>query len=105
MEDMVNAFLQLGNFIFNAFEESLGDFAKEDSGFAGGVQELCMCTAEQLLREQVKHLVDNIWRCENLFVGEVGEAGEYIGVIYVFLEVTHVAEPFYSGRVGILGPV
>ena len=103
MEDMINALLEVGNLIFNAFEEAFGDFSKENAGFAGWVEKCRGRIREKLLWKLVEQFFCDIGRSADLVIGEIGKAGEHIGIVIVGTGVTHIAELFCSEREEIRG--
>lgn len=82
-EDVVGALAYVRHLVFEPQHQSLGYLAQEDARLGDGIEECGSGRAEQLLGQHVQHLVDDLWRGEHLIVGEVGQAGQYIGVIVV----------------------
>lgn len=102
-EDMIHPLLQIGNFIFQPHQQPLSNFPQKYAGFAGRVKECGVRTAEQLLRQQVQHPICHLRRSEYLVVGQVGKAGQHIGVIKILINVSHFPAPSCNPPVGIHG--
>ena len=76
--NVVDALLQVGDFVLKASQQSLGYLPQEDSTLAARVKETRLWTAEQLLRQQVEHLVGQLRRREDLVAREVSQAVQYV---------------------------
>ena len=73
---MVNAFLEVRDLGFETFEEPFGDLAEKDSGLGGGIEKGGIGIAPKLLREKVKHLVNEPGGCEDFIVTKVSKTVE-----------------------------
>jgi hypothetical protein len=73
-EDMLYAFLQVGNLLFKSFDKSLCNLAQEHTALATGIEELGVGILKQLLWEHVNNLVCQFGRSEHLIVAQVGNA-------------------------------
>ena len=76
--NVVDALLQVGDFRFQPSQQPLGYLAQEDAALRTGVEEPCLRTAEQLLRQQVQHPISQFRRSENLVAAQVGQAVQYV---------------------------
>ena len=90
VHDMVDTLLAVGYRLHQTTIEPLDYLTQEDSRLAEGVEERCRGTAEQLLRQHVKHLIGECRRSEHLVVREVGDAVEHIGIVFFILHKTEV---------------
>lgn len=78
MKNMVDAPLQIGNFIRQSDQQPLGDFAQEHAAFATRVKKRRFRIREQFLLQQIQHGVRDFRRRENLVTGQVGDAGQNV---------------------------
>ena len=81
VEDVVNARLPVGDFLFQTFVEPFGDFAQEDAAFADRVEKARVFVAPQLAWQQIEHPVHHLRRRENFIVAEVGQTRQHIRVV------------------------
>jgi hypothetical protein len=85
-ENVVEAFLLVGDGFFKAFVEAFGDFAEKDAGFADGVEEGGLGIGSDFWGQKVEDAIGHGgWR-EDLIAAEVSEAGEDVGVVTIALE-------------------
>ena len=84
--DVVDAFLQVGDLVFQPCQQPFGNFAQEDTALAARVKKARFGTAEQLLRQQVEHTVGQIGRGEDLVAGKVGQAVEDVWTIVCHID-------------------
>jgi len=82
--NMVDALLQVGYLLFKSCQQPLGNLPQEDTALAARVEKACLGAAEQLLRQQVKHPVGQLWRSEDLVATEVGQAVQNVRRIILF---------------------
>ena len=73
VHNMVYAALQVGNGIGQSFNQSFGNLSEEYAALSSRVQELRVGTAEEFLRQHIKHLVGQLWRGEHLIVAKVSK--------------------------------
>lgn len=93
LEDVVDALLQIGDFLRQSVNKPLGDLPQEHPGFAGRVQEGGGAVLPDLRRQKVQHLVGHLRRGEHLVAAEVGQTGENIGVVDAAVKITHSPGP------------
>ena len=98
MEDVVNSFLQVREYRFQADQQPLCDFTQEHPAFTGGIQEFGIRIAEQFLRQHIQHGVCHIRRCENFVVAEVCYAGQHVRIVYGVIETDLFAHTFHPLR-------
>ena len=84
MEDVVDTLLQIGKLRFKSLDEPLGCLTEKYSCFTGRIEKCSVGIGEKLLRQHIKHLVDNLGRRENFIVGEIRQARQYIGIVNIF---------------------
>ena len=82
--NVVDTLLQVGNLRFQSCQQSLGNLAQEDATFRTRVEEPCLRTAEQLLRQQVQHPISQLRRSEDLVARKISQAVQDIGCISFF---------------------
>ena len=80
---MVNALLQVGYLVGQTVNQPLGYLAEEHPALGAGVEETGAGTAEELLRQQVEHLVGQLRRREHFVVAQVGQTGKYVGIVVI----------------------
>lgn len=76
--NMVDTLLQVGDLRFQPGKQPLGNLAHKDAALRTGVEEPCLRTAEQLLRQQIEHTVGQLRRSEDLVAAQVGQAVQYV---------------------------
>ena len=76
--DMVDALLQVGYLLHQPCQQPLGHLPQKDATLAARVEEPRLRTAEQLLRQQVKHTVGQLRRSEHLIAAQIGQAVQYV---------------------------
>lgn len=80
-EDVIDAFLTVGDDVFQSRHQAFGNLAQEDARLGGGVEEGHGGVAPNFLREQIQHLVGDVGRREDFVAGQVGEARKHVGVV------------------------
>ena len=93
-EDVVDAFLPVGNAVGQPRKQAAGYLAEEHACLAHGVEEGGLRVAPQRGGQQVEHVVDHGRRGEHLVVAQVGQARQHVGVI---------GRAVHGGRVGCSG--
>ena len=78
---MIQAFLQIRNFIFQTFDQPFGDFTQENPGFAAGIQERGFRISEKFPRELIQHFIGNFRRGENFIVAQVSQTLKHIRLV------------------------
>ena len=73
MHDVVDTRLQVGNRVGQALNQPLGNLTEEDAALGARIQELRFGTAEEFLRQHIKHLVGQLWWGEHLIVAKVSK--------------------------------
>ena len=81
VQDVVYALLTVWYFILKSSVEPLHNLAQEDAAFSEGVEEGGLFATEQLLRQEVEHLVCQLRGREHFVVAQVGYAIQHIRIV------------------------
>ena len=81
--NMVDTLLQVGNLLFQAYEQPFGNFAQEHAALAAWVEKARPARPEQLRWQQVEHPIGQLRRGKDLIAAQVGQAVENVGAIRV----------------------
>ena len=81
VQDVVDALLTVGYLVLQSSVEPLHYLAQEDAALGEGVEEGGVGTTEQLLRQEVEHLVRQLRRREHFVVAQIGYAIQHIRIV------------------------
>jgi hypothetical protein len=88
-QDVIHAFLQVGNLFLQSRGEAAGDLAEKHAGFRAGVEELHRLVGPDVraavvgsprLGQRVEHPICELWGREDLVVGKVRDARQHVRV-------------------------
>ena len=81
VQDVVDALLTVGYLVLQTAVEPLHYLAQEDAALGEGVEEGGLFATEQLLRQEVEHLVCQLRGREHFVVAQIGYAIQHIGIV------------------------
>ena len=81
VHDVVDALLPVGNFVGQTCNQALCYLTEKDSTLRARVEEAGVRTLEQLLRQQVEHLIGKSGRSKHFVVAQVSQTRQYVGVV------------------------
>jgi len=86
VKNMVDPFLLVGDLLFQSYIQTFGNLPKKHPRLAEWIEKPSILIAPDSLWNQVQNLVHQLRRRENLIAAQIGQAGQYIGVIIISVQ-------------------
>ena len=93
VENVVDAFLQIRDFLFQPLNQPFGNFPQKHPRLTGWVEKCCAAVMPQFFRQHIQHPVCYLRWCEHLIVGQIRQTGEDIRIIHIAVKITHNPAP------------